>query len=346
LTGPGRARNARRVSLRLDESAALSERLLKEVGARRPLPRDEELRLARLVAEGKEAAARLGRADLSEEDRRRLEELVERGREAKSTLVAHNLQLVVRLARRFRWSGLSFLDLFQEGVLGLLRAAERFDWRRNVPFSTYAAWWVRSAMSRAVQEATSSVRLPDRLRSALRRLARERAREPVASWEALAERAEVGAEEAEWLIPLLGSPLHLEGSAGEGEAALADLLADREAEEALDEVLVAADVERVLRAADAVLSPRERRVLERRYGLGGREPRTLREVGEELGVTAQRVAQIEEQALRKLRGALGVVPADPGPGSRSPSHSAREVLRPSPPGDAGGPGPSGRAKLV
>jgi RNA polymerase sigma factor (sigma-70 family) len=277
------------------------------VAEREPLPREEEARLARLVAEGRQAARSLEGPDLSPDERHRLEQTVELGREALSSLVAHNLPLVVRMARRYQWSGIPVLDLFQEGVLGLLRATERFDWTRGTPFGAYASWWVRHAMSKAVREATTSVRIPSGTRAALRRLAKARSSDPSSSWRTIAIRVGIDPDVAENLLPLLGPPLSLDGPVGPGaDIPLADVLADRDAEEAMDEVLVGTEVERLLRIADRELTPREWLVLEARYGLGGGEPRTLREVGEQLGVTPQRVAQIEERALRKLRTALGV----------------------------------------
>jgi RNA polymerase primary sigma factor len=162
-------------------------------------------------------------------------------------------------------------------------------------------------MSRAVRSATSSVHLSENGLSALRSLAKARDADRSASWQALAERAGVDAEDAENLLPLLGPPLSLDAPASpEADVSLADVLADREAEEAMEEVLVEAEVDHLLRVAAKELTPRERRVLEARYGLEGREPQTLREVGQELGLTPQRVAQIEQQALDKLRAALGV----------------------------------------
>jgi RNA polymerase sigma factor (sigma-70 family) len=291
------------------ETARITDRLLSEVAAREPLSTQEEARLARMVAEGREAKRRLAEEQVSADERERLHEVAERGRQALAELVEHNLPLVVRMTRRYRWSRVSTLDLFQEGVLGLLRAAEGFDWTRGTSFAGYASWWVRHAMSRAVRDATTSVRLSDDQRSALRRLARARAEDPAASWGVIAERAGVDAGEAGHLVPLLGPPVSLEAPVSpDVEIPVAELLADREAEEEMEEVLVSAEVERLLRVAAQELTPREREVLEARYGLGGRDPRTQHEVGEELGVTAQRVAQIEARALEKLRAALGVHP--------------------------------------
>jgi RNA polymerase sigma factor (sigma-70 family) len=293
------------------------------VGERPPLEPEEELELARRVAAGEAARRRLESGEASAEERAELEEVVRRGQEAKATLVAGTLRLVVAMAQRYRWSGVPLADLFQEGVLGLLRAAERFDWERGTPFSAYAAWWVRHAMARAVREARVGVHLPDRQWKLLRRLGRARLADPSAGPEELARAAGVDPEGAERLLPLLGTPVSLEAPVGpDGEAAaLGELLADRRAEEALEEVLVEAEVERLLRVADRVLSPRERQVLEARYGLGGRDPRTLREVGAELGLTPQRVAQIEGRALEKLRAALGAEEAPGAPSGSAPGSS-------------------------
>jgi RNA polymerase sigma factor (sigma-70 family) len=288
------------------EIETLTRRLLSDVAAREPLATEEEAQLARQVSEGKEAAARLADPDVADAEREGLEDVARQGREALAALVNHHLPLVVRMTRRYRWSGVPVLDLFQEGVLGLLRAVEHFDWRRGTPFGAYASWWVRHAMSRAVRDATSSVRLPAGLRASLTRLADGRSEDRSASWGALAEQAGVDPREAENLLPLLGPPLSLDAPSSGSDVSLADVLADRDAEEEMEEVLVAAEVERLLRVADRTLTARERHVLDARYGLGGRDPRTLREVGEELGLTPQRVTQIEDRALQKLRDALGL----------------------------------------
>ena len=310
------------------EEELLTRRLLEDVGARAALDPEEERRLARAIAEGLTARRRLEGGGVAPAERARLEEAARRGAEAKRRLVTAHLPLVVALARRYRWSGVPFLDLFQEGTLGLLRAAERFDWRRGTPFAAYAAWWVRHALSRAVRDLTGSVHLTERQRRRLRRLAAARASLPDASWEELAARAEVGPEDAAALVPLLGSPVSLEAGVGpDDERTLEELLADREAEEALEEVLVSADAERLLRAAERLLSPREREVLEARYGLGGREPETLRQVGDRLGVSLQRVAQIEAGALGKLRRAVGGPEGGPEAGPGSP---ARRSAAPAP----------------
>ncbi len=255
------------------EIARLTDRLLSEVAAREPLPPEEEARLARLIADGKDARARLAETRIPPAERRRLEEAARQGREALAALVEHNLPFVVRMAGRYRWSGVPVIDLFQEGVLGLLRPAERYDWTRGTPFGAYASWWVRHAMSRAVRDATLSVRLPGHLHASLGRLAAERRADPSASWDVLAERSGVDVTEAENLAPLLGPPLSLDAALGpDPGVSLGDALADRDAEEAMEEVLVAAEVDRLLRVANRELTPRERQVLDARYGLGGQDP--------------------------------------------------------------------------
>jgi RNA polymerase sigma factor (sigma-70 family) len=293
--------------MRIDEEERrLVARMLAEVRERQPLDSERERELARRIQVGLDARARLeGDSILADDERARLEEAALVGREAKHELVTAHLPLVAGMARRYRWSPLSFLDLIQEGSLGLLRAAERFDWRRGTPFGAYAAWWVRHAMSKAVRESTGSVRLPDRQRARLRSLAEARAAHPGASADELGEAASVDENAAAELVPLLGSPVPIE-AALDGGRALEELLADRDAEEELEEVLVSADAARVRAVAGRVLGDREREVLEARYGLGGREPQTLREVAERLGVSVQRVSQIERGALDRLRDALDV----------------------------------------
>jgi RNA polymerase primary sigma factor len=281
------------------EERQLVGRLLSEVRSRAPLSRERERELARKVSAGLDARTRLQEGvRLPTDERAELEELARSGRDAKQELVTAYLPLVIGMGKRYRWAPLSFLELIQEGMLGLLRAAERFDWRRGTPFGAYASWWVRHAMSRAVREATGSVRLPPGKRDELRRLAEAREADPGASTYALGAASGVGEEGAESLQPLLGSVRPVDARE------LEDLLADRDAEEELEEVLVSADVSRLREAADRLLSERQRSVLEARYGLGGREPRTLREIGDELGVSVQRVSQIERSALDRLRSAL------------------------------------------
>jgi RNA polymerase sigma factor (sigma-70 family) len=283
------------------EERQLVGRLLTEVRTRGPLDRERERELARVMHAGSDARARLQEGvPLPNDQRAELEELARSGRDAKQELVTAHLPLVVGMAKRYRWAPISFLELIQEGTLGLLRAAERFDRRRGTPFGAYASWWVRHAMSRAVRETTGSVRLPQGKRDDLRRLAEAREADPEATTYALGEASGLGEAGAESLGPLLGTVRPVDARE------LEDLLADRDAEEELEEVLVSFEVSRLLEAADRLLNQRQRNVLEARYGLGGREPRTLREIAEELGVSVQRVSQIERSALDRLRSELTV----------------------------------------
>jgi RNA polymerase primary sigma factor len=287
---------------------AMVDKLLAEVRECPPIERERERELSRKIRAGLEARQRLqsGQA-LREEERLELEGRAAAGRDAKHELVTAHLPLVLGMARRYRWAPLSYLELIQEGSLGLLRAAEKFDWRVGAPFGAYASWWIRHAMSRAVRSAVGSVRLRDPERGKLRRLAEAREANPGAGAAELGEVAGVSGEDAESLVPLLGSSARV-STRPVGEL-IEELLADRAAEEELEEALVSADVARILIVADRVLSPRQRMVLEARYGLGGHEPQTLRQVAERLGVSVQRVSQIERSALDRLRAELATDPS-------------------------------------
>ncbi len=290
------------------EERELVARLLGEVRRRAPLDSERERQLAKTIQAGIDASKELEAGwPVDPERRARLTALIAAGRDAKHELVIAHLPLVVGMARRFRWSPLSLLELIQEGSLALLRAAERFDWRRGTPFAAYASWWVRHAMSRSVREELGSSRLPTAERRKLRRLAEARADAPDATTTELGLAASVDRSDAEALVPLLGSPIPFSALADRTHR-VEELLADREAEERLEEVLLSADAARVVSTAERLLTDRERTVLEARYGLDGRDPQTLREVAERLGISVQRVAQIERAALERLRDALAAPP--------------------------------------
>ncbi|HYG71536.1 MAG TPA: sigma-70 family RNA polymerase sigma factor [Actinomycetota bacterium] len=280
-------------------------RLLAEARAHGPLDPEREQALARMIGDGADASSRLEHdREIDTDDRIVLEHRARAGRDARDELVTAYLPLVVGMARRYRWAPVPMIELLQEGSLALLRAAERFDWRRGGRFGSYAMWWVRHAMSNAVN-ASGGVHLSASQREKLRALARARVETPGGGTSALGETTGLGDEDTAALVPLLGSPIPLDAALDE-RGSLAEILADRDAEEMLEEALVAADVGRVLAVADRVLGDRERLVLEARFGLGGREPETLRQVAERLGVSVQRVAQIERSALDRLRAALEV----------------------------------------
>ena len=225
--------------------------------------------------------------------------------DAKARLVESNLRLVISMARAYSTSGVPLLDLIQEGNMGLIRAVEKFDYRMGYKLSTYATWWIRQAISRALADQGRTIRLPvhvgDQVRKVLkarRTLSQKLNRDPTNAEIA----AEVGITPTRVgeLLELVGHPVSLETPVGDGESMYADLIED-ERSAAPDEVTAETARASELLAALNALEPRMRRVLERRYGLDGRPSQTLEELGADLGITRERVRQLENKALRELR---------------------------------------------
>jgi len=224
---------------------------------------------------------------------------------AKEEMVLSNLRLVVDIAKHYNGRGMSLLDLVQEGNIGLMKAAERFDHRRGFKFSTYATWWIRQGITRALADQSRTIRVPvhmteayQRVSKATRRLAQRLGRQP--SLEEVAGAVKTASDKVEQTIQVFQDVIALEHPIGDGETLLGDFIPDRETPQADSQVGLKEMTREVARALGS-LSPREEAVIRLRFGIGQGEPMTLEEVGRTLGVTRERIRQIEEKALMKLR---------------------------------------------
>jgi len=281
---------------------------LREISRTPLLTADQEVQLAKEMEAGKAAKRQLEEGVDDAHRRRELREIERKGERARQRMIESNLRLVVSVAKKYMGRGLSFLDLVQEGNIGLHRAVEKFDWRRGFRFSTYAYWWIRQEIGRAVADQGRTIRLPVHVIAQLTKLyntARDLQHElgrPATAKE-IGDRLGIEPEKVEEAFRSARIPISLESPIGdEGDSTVADLIADASsrgpAEEAEDAAL-AGTLDAALRAH---LKPREAEVLRLRFGLDrGGEERTLGEVGKELGISRERVRQIEGEVLQKLR---------------------------------------------
>ncbi|WP_431044596.1 RNA polymerase sigma factor [Streptomyces sp. P1-3] len=298
------------VAVRLDTggpSSDLFRQYLREIGRIPLLSAVEEVDLARRVEAGLFAEEKLaGTPDLDTRLALDLDKLVVLGRMAKRRLIEANLRLVVSVAKRYVGRGLTMLDLVQEGNLGLIRAVEKFDYARGYKFSTYATWWIRQAMSRALADQARTIRVPvhvveliNRVIRVQRRMLQERGYEPTS--EEVAAQLDLPPERVCEVLRLAQEPVSLHAPVGEEEdVALGDLIEDGDATSPVESaafLLLREHLEAVL----STLGERERKVVQLRYGLADGRPRTLEEIGRIFGVTRERIRQIESKTLNKLR---------------------------------------------
>jgi RNA polymerase primary sigma factor len=279
-------------------------RYLQEIGSHQLLTAAEEGELAQAIVDGRRAEALLAQPD-PDLARDTLLEQVEVGRSARQRFIQSNLRLVVSVAKRYQSSGLPLIDLVQEGNLGLMRAVEKFDHRKGFKFSTYATWWIRQAVTRAIADKGRTIRVPvhmvetvGQVQRSASHLARGLGREPTV--DEIAAESGLAPEKVAEAQRVAADPVSLFASVGDDDAELIDFLADPTAELPAEAAITSFE-HRELRSVLGLLTPREQRVLELRFGLDGQRPRTLDEVGKEFHVTRERVRQIEAKALSKLR---------------------------------------------
>ena len=284
---------------------------LKEIGKVDLLTASEEVDLAMKIEAGLKATEELERAEeegveLTRRERRRLTRVEQVGLDAKDQLIEANLRLVVSIAKRYVGRGMLFLDLIQEGNLGLIRAVEKFDYTKGFKFSTYATWWIRQAITRAIADQARTIRIPVHMVETINKLARiqrqllqELGREPTP--EEIGEQMDMTAERVREIQKINQEPVSLETPIGEEEdSQLGDFIEDHEAVRPDDAAGFSMLQEQLQMVLDG-LAERERKVIELRFGLKDGHPRTLEEVGREFGVTRERIRQIESKTLAKLR---------------------------------------------
>ncbi|MCD4738170.1 MAG: sigma-70 family RNA polymerase sigma factor, partial [Anaerolineae bacterium] len=287
----------------IDDSVAL---YLKEMSRVPLLSTEEEVGLAKRIEAGREAEIELKNNGHDLETGARSQEIIYLGIDSRDHLIRANTRLVVSIAKKYVGRGVPFLDLIQEGNLGLMKAVEKFEYQRGYRFSTYATWWIRQTITRAISDQGRTIRVPVHMSDRIRRLYRraqeiEQQRGQRPSPEELAEDLGVDARKVQWMMRVSWKPLSLERPVGEDEdSELSNFVEDEETPTPPDMTyrgMLRARIEEAMRG----LTPREVRILRMRFGLQNGESYTLEEVGQKFGLTRERIRQIEGQALRRLR---------------------------------------------
>ncbi len=281
-------------------------RYMLETNRQRLLTADEEVELAKQIETGRFAAEQLAEGGLDPDAADELQRLIDQGEAARAMLVRSNTRLVISIAKRYFGQGLDFLDLIQEGNIGLLTAVDKFDYTRGNRFSTYATWWIRQGITRALSNYGRMIRIPAHQTGNVRKLYRairdiEQNQGRQADIEELARIVELPPDQVQWLLQITRPLLALEQPAGDDQdAELGDFIEDREVDQPADVVaskLFSEHVEEILNE----LTPREASIIRLRYGLQGSDAHTLKEVGEMFKLSRERIRQVEKTALSKLR---------------------------------------------
>jgi len=293
---------ARFQTIAIDDTVGL---YLKEIGRVSLLTAEEEVALAKRMEAGQIAQENISEDGLNPEERVELNKIVQDGLAAREHLIRANSRLVISVAKKYIGRGVPFLDLIQEGNIGLIRAANKFNYRLGHKFSTYATWWIRQAVTRAIADQSRTIRVPvhmgDQINKLLRtahRLTQELGRAPATN--ELAAALEVPTRKAEEMLNVARRPLSLEMPDAEEDSELGDFIEDEDSPAPEDEV-TSSMLRELMQEVLQDLPPREVRILQLRYGLVDGETYTLEEVGKKLGVTRERVRQIEARALSRLR---------------------------------------------